>query len=294
MAQEYAKLVKRAGLLAAVCATTLIIIKLFAWFVTGSASILASVTDSIMDLAATGVNLLAIRYALQPADKEHHYGHGKAESLAGLAQAAFIAGSVFLLFLHGADRLINPQPIKVAWVGLWVSGISIVLTFVLIMYQNYVVKLTDSIVIKADALHYRTDLILNTVVMIAIVLVWQGLWWADGLFAMAVAIFIGKSAYELAMTAVNELLDHKLPDEEEEHIKETILSSDGVLGLHDLKTRKGGNTRFIEFHLELDDELSLYHAHEIAEQVEQKVASLFEQAHVISHLDPYSIVQQEA
>lgn len=283
---NYAKLVKRAGYAAAATATILIIAKLFAWFYTGSAAMLSSVTDSMMDLAATAVNVLAIRFALMPADREHQFGHGKAESLAGLAQAAFILGTSLLLLFHGADRLINPVELNKPSIAIWVSFFAIILTGVLLSYQHLVVKKTGSLVIKADALHYRSDLLLNASVLVAIVLTLFGYWWADGLFAMLVAVWIAKSAIDIALEASNQLLDHRLPEQEIQQIEQAIQNDDNILALTQLRTRQAGMTRFVEFTVQLNAELSLQQAHDIADNAESRVTKLYERAETICHFEP--------
>ena len=186
--EEYAYLVKRAGQAAIIAATLLIIVKLIAWVMTGSSSILAALTDSLMDVTASIINLFAIKVALQPADDDHQFGHGKAESLAGLAQAAFISGSSVFLMFNGISAVINGNQIAASNVGIGVMLFSVMVTITLVMFQNHVVKKTNSTAIKADSLHYRTDIIMNAAVLFAIVLAGYGWDWADGIFAIAVSL----------------------------------------------------------------------------------------------------------
>ncbi|WP_413694011.1 cation diffusion facilitator family transporter [Psychromonas sp. KJ10-2] len=188
--QEYAYLIKRAGHAAIIAASLLIIVKLVAWVMTGSSSILAALTDSLMDVTTSIINLFAIKIALQPADKEHRFGHGKAESLAGLAQAAFISGSSIFLMINGISALINNQQIHASSVGISVMIFSLLVTLALVLFQSYVVRKTNSMAIKADALHYRTDIMLNGSVLLAIILASYGWHWADGVFAIGVSLFI--------------------------------------------------------------------------------------------------------
>ena len=167
---QYDFWVKLASRAAVATALTLIVIKLAAWMYSGSASMLASLTDSFADALASIVNFIAIRYAIVPADQDHRYGHGKAEPLAALAQSAFILGSAFLLFFHGGERLINPVEVKHATLGVVVSVIAIALTFALVMLPKRALAATSSTVVEADSLHYKSDLFLNAAVLLALVL----------------------------------------------------------------------------------------------------------------------------
>ncbi|GIU11192.1 MULTISPECIES: cation diffusion facilitator family transporter [unclassified Shewanella] len=283
---QYDFWVKLASRAAVATALTLIIIKLAAWMYSGSASMLASLTDSFADALASIVNFIAIRYAIVPADQEHRYGHGKAEPLASLAQSAFILGSAFLLFFHGGERLINPVEVKHATLGVVVSIIAIVLTFALVMLQKRALAATSSTVVEADSLHYKSDLFLNAAVLLALILSQYGWWWADGLFAVLIALFIGQQAIGLAYRSVQSLLDRELDDETREKIAEIAKRDPQVRGIHDLRTRESGKTMFIQFHLELDGNLSLHQAHKIAVETSERVRGEFVDSEVIIHQDP--------
>ncbi|GIU30013.1 cation diffusion facilitator family transporter [Shewanella schlegeliana] len=283
---QYDFWVKLASRAAVATAFTLIIIKLAAWMYSGSASMLASLTDSFADALASIVNFIAIRYAIVPADQDHRYGHGKAEPLASLAQSAFILGSAFLLLLHGGERLINPVEVQHATLGVVVSIIAIVLTLALVTLQKRALAATSSTVVEADALHYKSDLFLNAAVLLALVLSQYGWWWADGLFALLIALFIGQQAIGLAYRSVQSLLDRELDDETRAKIIEIAKLDPQVKGIHDLRTRESGKTMFIQFHLELDGELSLHQAHKIAVETSERVRKEFVESEVIIHQDP--------
>lgn len=283
---QYDFWVKLASRAAVATALTLIIIKLAAWMYSGSASMLASLTDSFADALASIVNFIAIRYAIVPADNDHRYGHGKAEPLAALAQSAFILGSAFLLFFHGSERLINPVEVKHATLGVVVSAIAIVLTFALVMLQKRALAATSSTVVEADSLHYKSDLFLNAAVLLALVLAQYGWWWADGLFALLIALYIGQQAIGLAYRSVQSLLDRELDDETRAKITEIAEQDPQVKGIHDLRTRESGKTMFIQFHLELDGDLSLHQAHKIAVATSERVRAEFTDSEVIIHQDP--------
>ncbi|PHQ76059.1 MAG: divalent metal cation transporter FieF [Shewanella sp.] len=283
---QYDFWVKLSSRAAVATALTLIIIKMAAWMYSGSASMLASLTDSFADALASIVNFIAIRYAIVPADQDHRYGHGKAEPLAALAQSAFILGSAFLLLFHGGDRLINPTPVHHAMLGVVVSIVAIILTFALVVLQKKALAVTSSTIVEADALHYKSDLFLNAAVLVALVLSQYGWWWADGLFAILIAIFIGQQALDLGYRSIQSLLDRELDDDTRLKIIELAQQDPQVKGIHDLRTRESGKTTFIQCHLELDGSLSLREAHVIADKTEARIREAFADAEVIIHQDP--------
>lgn len=282
----WVKLVSRASVATAL---TLIIIKLLAWLYSGSASMLASLTDSFADALASIVNFIAIRYAIVPADHDHRYGHGKAEPLASLAQSAFIMGSAFLLLFYGGERLLNPSAVENATLGVVVSVVSIALTLALVMLQKRALAVTNSTVVEADSLHYKSDLFLNGAVLLALVFSQYGWWWADGLFAVLIACYIGQQAFDLGYRSIQALLDRELDEDTRQRIKQIAKEDPRVLGLHDLRTRQAGKTIFIQFHLELDGNLSLNEAHSIADTTGLRVKAAFEDAEVIIHQDPVQV-----
>ncbi len=291
--QHYSRWVTLASMAAVTTATLLILGKLIAWLMTDSSSLLASLTDSFMDISASLINLLAIRYALAPADEEHRFGHGKAESLAGLVQSAFISGSALLLVMHGISSMLNQVPVVRLEAGIWVSVGSIVLTLLLVSFQGFVIRKTNSVAIKADMLHYRSDLLLNGGVLVALVLAGQGWYWADGLFAILIGLFLVWGAVHIGYESVQALLDRQLPEEEQARIMALCCAVEGVHGVHDLRTRQSGPTRFVQLHLELDDQLPLVRAHQIADEAELAVRQAFERMDVIIHMDPISVLTKE-
>jgi len=290
---DYAFWVRLAAISSTSTALILVVIKLYAWLVTDSSAMLASTTDSILDLFASVMSIVILRFALAPADKEHTFGHGKAESLAGLVQASFVLGSAILLIFSGVSRLLNPQPIVQSEVAIWVTIISIALTLALVGFQRYVIKRTGSIIISGDALHYQSDLLLNLGVLIAIVLS-QGIWLqADGVFTIAVALYLVFGASQIMVQSVSQLMDSELNDEDLAKIKAIISDHEQALGIHELRTRQSGVQRFVQFHLELSDELSLLEAHGIGDEIEAKICHVLAPCEVFIHHDPSSVVQKE-
>ncbi|AWH88667.1 CDF family cation-efflux transporter FieF [Limnobaculum parvum] len=290
MGDQYGRLVKTAALCAASVAAVLLLVKIAAWWLTGSVSLLAALVDSMVDIAASITNLLVVRYALQPADHQHTFGHGKAESLAALAQSMFISGSAIFLFLTGFQHLANPQPIKSAGIGIIVTVISLISTIGLVTFQRWVVRKTQSQAIRADMLHYQSDIFMNGAILAALGLSLYGFLYADAIFALGIGCYILYSALTMAYDAVQTLLDRALPDEERQEIMDIALSKSGIMGAHDLRTRQSGPTRFIQLHVEMADELPLVEAHKIADDVEQDILRRFPNSEVIIHQDPCSVV----
>jgi ferrous-iron efflux pump FieF len=262
--------------------------KLGVWLLTGSVSLLASLIDSVMDVLASGINLLAVRWSLAPPDEEHRFGHGKAESLAGLGQATFIAGSALFLVFHVIDRLLNPQPLEHLGIGIAVMVFSMIATALLIGLQRYVIRRTGSVAIRADSLHYVSDLLTNAGILVALALALLGWLWADPLIGLVVAGYILWSAIRIGFDAVNTLMDRELPEEEQQRILAIAAGTPGVLGAHALRTRQAGTVRFIQVHLDLPAELSLARTHAIAAQVTDELRAVFPDADVIIHQDPVS------
>jgi ferrous-iron efflux pump FieF len=286
----HARLMRRATYASTGVAVILIVAKIVAWLFTDSVSVMSSLLDSLLDMAASVVNLLAVRHALTPADREHRFGHGKAEPLAGLAQAAFIAGSAVLLSFEALHRFASPQAVAHGEVGIAVMVLAIVVTFALVTYQRYVVRVTGSVAITADSLHYRSDVILNGSVILSIVLsTWLGWVALDPLFGLLIAGYILYSAWRIVMASLDRLMDRELPDVDRARIREIALGHAEVKSVHDLRTRSAGPDVFIQIHLEMDGDMTLQRSHEISDEVEHSIQSAFPNAEVIIHQDPAGI-----
>ncbi|MBW7984271.1 CDF family cation-efflux transporter FieF [Enterobacillus tribolii] len=293
MEQQYGRLVRHAALAATGVASVLLVIKILAWWHTGSVSLLAALVDSLVDIAASLTNLLVVRYSLQPADEEHTFGHGKAESLAALAQSMFISGSALFLFLSGFQHLLSPEPMNDPGVGVGVTVVALLVTMVLVTFQRWVVRKTRSQAVRADMLHYQSDVMMNGAILVALGLSWYGFTRADSLFALGIGVYILYSALRMGYEAVQSLLDRALSDDECNAIIEVVRNCPGVTGAHDLKTRQSGPTRFIQLHIEMEDTLPLFEAHRIAENVESRLLQHFPGADVIIHQDPRSVVPDD-
>ncbi len=289
-----ASIMRRAALASLGVSVLLVGLKAFAFFASGSVSVLASLADSALDLFTSTLNLVAIRSALTPADAEHRFGHGKAEPLAGLAQGAFIAGSATFLVVQAVNRLLAPQPVERGLPALAVMIVSIVFSVALVLYQRHVVARTGSIAIGADKIHYLGDVATNAGVIVAILLAW-GLGWeaADPVIAVFVAAVLIWSAWSVFRTSYDQLMDRELPDADREKIIAIIKGHDEVRALHDLRTRAAGVHAFIQFHIELDPAISLMRAHQVSDEVERQLCAQFPHAEVIIHQDPLGVEMPE-
>ena len=273
----------------------LIAIKFGAWLATGSVAMLSSLIDSTLDVVAATVNLFAVRQALEPADREHRFGHGKAEPLAALAQSAFLAGGALLLTFEAVSRIVSPAPIARVDVGIAVILVSLVVDGALVLYQRYVVARTGSLAIGADELHFRSDLLVNAAVLVALVL--DRLVKApivDPLFGAAIGLWIIYGAVRLLRRSLSQLMDHEMPDEDRRRIRAIAEGRPGVSAVHDMRTRLAGPTAFIQLHLEMDGAISLLRAHEIADGVEAELQSAYPNAEIIIHQDPAGIEEPPA
>ncbi|MFQ5764289.1 MAG: cation diffusion facilitator family transporter [Rhodospirillales bacterium] len=295
MPPEGGRLMRLATYASVSVALVLIVTKFVAWLMTDAVSLLSTLIDSLLDAGASVLNLIAVRHALEPADKEHRFGHGKAEALAGLAQAAFISGSAVFLVIQASERLVKPRVIENTDVGYAVMVLAIVLTVMLVAFQRYVVKKTGSIAITADSTHYEMDVLVNGSVIVSLMLAGGLGWlWADPVFAIAIAGYIVWGAWKIAKESLNMLMDRELPDEDRARIHDIALAHSGVLGVHDLRTRSAGNQVFIQMHLEMDGDITLHDAHVISDQVEANVIKAFPSAEVLIHEDPEGIIEDRA
>ena len=284
---EHARLRSRATYASVAVSALLIAIKFAAWLATGSVAMLSSLVDSMLDLVASVVNLFAVRQALEPPDREHRFGHGKAEPLAALGQSAFLAGGAVLLTFEAISRLVSPEPIVHANLGMVVMIVSLIVDGVLVLYQRHVVAKTNSLAIGADELHFRSDLMVNAAVLVALTLDrLTNVPIIDPLFGGAIGLWIIVNSIRLLRLSLSQLMDHELPDEDRARIRKIAEAAPEVTAVHDLKTRAAGPTAFIQLHLEMDGAMNLRRAHEIADSVEAELRSAFPHAEIIIHQDP--------
>ena len=288
MAQDKkAVLMRRATYASVTVAFGLISIKFVAYILTGSVALLSSLIDSVLDSLASILNFIAVRHALEPADEEHRFGHGKAEPLAGLGQAAFIMGSSIFLIFEAINRFVNPQQIQHSNIGVGVMLISLFVTILLVIYQRHVVKETGSLAIQADSIHYFSDIALNISVILALLIsAYTGWTLADPIAALLIAVYIIYSAWKIVKQSLDQLMDRELSDEDREKIKSIAIGHPGVSSLHELRTRASGKDIFIQTHLDMNGEISLNEAHRIGDEVEAELQAAFPNADILIHQDP--------
>ncbi|NWB84408.1 cation diffusion facilitator family transporter [Pseudomonas gingeri] len=287
---EHARLLRLATRASVGVASILILTKAAAWWLSGSVSMLAGLTDSLLDGVTSFLNLLAVHYALRPADNDHRYGHGKAESLSGMAQALFIAVSAVLIAIQAFERLKNPEPIGAPWIGIGVIVLSLILTAGLLLLQHKVVRETGSTAVRADSLHYRSDMLLNASILLALVLAGFGWPQVDAWFGLGISVYILWSAIQIGRESFAVLMDEELSPDISQHMLELACSVPGVLGAHDLRTRISGNRWFVQLHLELPGELTLSVAHDLSDQAADAIQAAYPQAEVLVHADPREVV----
>ncbi len=278
-----ARQILRVSRVAVAVATTLGIVKLVAFLATDSIALLGTLADSVLDILASALTLLANRTAVQPADADHRFGHGKAEALAGLGQAAFVGGSAVLLGVTAIQGSISPRAVSNPIIGVAAAGVAILATLGLVAYQRRVVRLTGSLAVAGDQLHYESDVILNASVVLALVLASMGQAWADPLIAFGVAIYILRGAWQIGAASIDMLMDRELADEARAQIEAIALAEPDV---HDLRTRRSGGQVFVQLHIDLVDDMPLQVAHDIGERVEFGIMEAVGAAEVLVHHDP--------
>lgn len=284
---EPQRLMRLATVASTSVALTLVVAKAVAWVVTDSVSMLSSLVDTSLDLVGSLITFFAVRQALVPADADHRFGHGKAEALAGLVQAGFIAASGCALLFAVAERFNAPKQVQEEGVGLMISALALVLTICLVAFQRHVVRRTGSVAIGADMAHYGTDLVATLVTGVGLFL--SGFFdqpLIDSGIAGLVALYLMHGSWNVGRNSLDILMDRELPEEDRRRVEEIARRNPGVKDVHELRTRSGGLTRFIQLHIEVDRNLSLLNGHDIGRQVQGEIAKAFPGAEIILHVDP--------
>lgn len=275
--------------LSILAASFLVAIKLATGYITGSISVWASLLDSTMDIFASVINYFAVRAASRPADEDHTYGHGKAESLAGLFQSIVIAASGIFLIYESIRRIIYPNRTDSEWIGIMTMLVAVFVSIALVARLRRVARETESPALQADATHYVTDIFTNTGALLALVIVGLTPWQiADPVISIAIAFYILWSAVSVGHESIDVLMDRRLPLDVDERIA-TVVShykDQGVLGFHDLRTRRSGSQKFIDLHLEVERHMSLQDAHDTTVRVLREIEAEIPRARVHIHTDP--------
>jgi len=285
--EERASLTTRAALASVAVALLLLVLKIYAVMATGSVAMLGSLADTGLDLIASLVTLFAVRVAAAPADREHRFGHGKAEALAALCQVVLISISAVGIGWQAIGRLIQGEGTANAEYGIAVSAVAILATLALVAYQRSVVRRTGSVAIRTDAVHYQSDLLLNFSVIVALVLdQYFGFTGADPLFGLAIALWLIWGAWRASSQALDQLMDREWPEEKRMRFLAIASSRPEATGIHDLRTRSSGSHDFAQFHIWVDPGMTVAAAHDVVEAIESDLEAEFPGCEVLIHLDP--------
>ena len=281
---------KKATVVASLTSFLLVMIKLTVGIFSGSVAVLASAIDSVLDLIVSLFNFFAVSKSEQPADNKFNYGRGKIEALAAVIEGTVITISGLYIFYAAVMKFYEGSSTKMLDVSIVVMLLSLLITIALVVYLNGVAKKTNSLVIKSDALHYKTDIYSNGAILVALVLVqWSGYEVIDSIVGGMIAVFIIYSAYELIQEGVYVLLDGALDEEIVLEIKSIIGSEKGVTGFHFLRTRHSGNTNYVDVHLVFTPDVLLLEAHRASDKIEDAIQALDKENEWVMniHLDPY-------
>jgi ferrous-iron efflux pump FieF len=293
-AAEHSTHSTRAALASVSLALVLLVAKAWAAYVTDSTAMLGSLADTALDVIASLTTLMGVRIAAVPADHDHRFGHGKAEALVALAQVALITISAIGIAWRAVDRLLHGAQTEALGAGVAVSVLAIVLTFALLGYQRRVIERTGSVAIKTDNVHYKSDLMLNGAVIAALVLD-QALHvaGADAVFGIAIALWLLWGAFRASQEAVNQLMDREWPEDERQEFLDAAAQHEELRGLHDLRTRKSGTLRFVQFHVWVPAEWTVQEAHDRLDAAEEQLQKRFPDTEILIHLDPEGQVDRE-
>ncbi len=284
---HHGHLVFQATWAAIAVASILVVTKTFAWWVSGSLTIQASLLDSFSDFFSSMINFFAVRYSRKPADDNYRFGHGKAEALAGFVQSILIIASTAWIVWHAWQHHEMIQNITHHSLALWVMIFSTVLTVGLVLFQVYTIKHTNSIAVKADFLHYQADILSNIAAIVALMaLSWFGIGWIDTAFGVGIALFLLVGSWSILKQSSNILMDKELTAPMRQDILKSIQSHPKVIEAHDLRTRSTGHQDFIQVHVTLDPTLSLKDAHIISDEVEADLKKSYPSSEILIHLDP--------
>lgn len=277
----------RAGIASVAVATILVALKGYASWKTGSAAMLGALADSGLDLIASLVTLYSVRLAAAPADRQHRFGHGKAEAIAAFFQVVLISLSAFWIAAQSVGQLIAGARTSDAGTGIGVALVSVALTLLLVSYQSRVIARTGSLAIGADRIHYQSDLALNAAVIAALLLdQMAGIRGADAVVGAGIALWLLYNAYTASQKAIDQLMDHEWPEERRRAFVEVANRHPELRGIHDLRTRTAGHHDFVQFHVWVDPDMTVGAAHRVMDEVEDKLREAFPGVEILIHPDP--------
>ena len=294
IAAEHSVHSTRAALASVALALVLLLAKAWAAYRTGSTAMLGSLADTALDVIASLTTLLGVRIAAMPADLDHRFGHGKAEALVSLAQVVMITLSAIGIGWRAIDRLINGVETRAMGDGIAVSVLAIVFTFGLLAYQSRVIAHTGSVAIKTDNIHYKSDLFLNLTVVIALLLEQAlNVRGADAVIGILIALWLLWGGWRASHEAVNQLMDREWPEEERAQFLNAAALYPELEGLHDLRTRKSGTLRFVQFHVWVPAHWTVQEAHDRLDRVEEELQVHFPGTEILIHVDPEGQIDRE-
>ena len=280
-------LTRSAALASISVALLLVALKAWAAWTTGSTAMLGSLADTTLDLIASVATLAGVWVAAMPDDRQHRFGHGKAEALAAMFQVVLISISALSLAFHSVEQFLAGARTEAAGEGIGVSLVAILATLALLAWQRHVIQKTGSLAITTDHVHYKSDLFLNLAVIVALALdQYAGIEGADPLFGLGIAIWLGWSAWGASQQAIDQLMDKEWPEEKRRRFLEVMARHPELRGVHDLRTRTSGNRDFVQFHVWVDGNLSVKEAHRVMDEIEAKVMSEFPDVELLIHPDP--------
>ena len=293
MNEQRTTLARGAALASISVALFLVALKLWATWRTGSVSMLGSLADSTLDLVASLATLVGVWVAAQPADSNHRFGHGKAEAVAALVQVMLIMFSAFGIAIRSGQQLLAGARVEAPAEGMAVSGVAILATFALLAWQRYVIARTRSVAIKTDHVHYQSDLLLNLAVIVALALdAWLGFGWADPVFGLGIAAWLAFGAWRASSEVVSHLMDEEWPEEKRRAFVERAARHPELANLHDLRTRTSGTHDFVQFHVDMPEDMTVREAHDILEKVEADLCAAFPDTEILIHIDPEGHVDE--
>jgi ferrous-iron efflux pump FieF len=285
--QENAALNRSAALASTAVAALLVGLKGWAAWTTGSTAMLGSLADTALDMISSIATLVGVWVAGQPADRQHRFGHGKAEALSAMFQVVLISISALALGYHAVQQFIAREPTASAGDGILVSALSIAATLGLLAWQRHVIARTRSVAISTDHLHYKSDLLLNLAVIAALVLEQRfAVTHADPVFGLGIALWLGWGAWNASQEAIVQLMDREWPEEKRQRFIDVIARHPELRGVHDLRTRTSGNRDFVQFHVWVDPDMSVRAAHNVMDEIELKLRAEFPGVEMLIHPDP--------
>ncbi|MGE5473019.1 MAG: cation diffusion facilitator family transporter [Ignavibacteriales bacterium] len=285
----------KVAMLSIISNISLILMKIIAGIISGSVSIISEAIHSSMDLLASVIAFISVKISGKPADKEHPYGHGKIENFSGLIEGLLIFVAAFLIINEAVKKIINPTKIEDTWVAVAVMFISAVANTIVSRKLYKVAKEEDSIALEADALHLKTDVYTSLGVGLGLILIAvTGINILDPIVAIAVACLIIKESWVLCRNAFNPLLDSSLPIADEEQIKVVMDKyKNEILDYHMLRTRKAGDVKYIDFHMTVQQELTVKESHELSERIETDLENTLTHTNVNIHIEPGEVEQRK-